>query len=75
MEKEGTQEEREEEEEQKKDSVPIAEGLDNVTRVVEEASTLMHDQTGSATGLDAGSPTLTHTTPIRSEVISALTVY
>ena len=74
VEKEGVREEREEEE-QKKDLVPAAEGLDNVTTIVEEASTSMHKQTGLAADLDAGSPTLPHTTPIRSEVISVLTVY
>ena len=50
------------------------EDLEDVTRVIEEANTSMHDQTGSAVGLDVGSPTLTHTTPIQSEVMSALKV-
>ena len=54
--------------------MPATEGLENVTRVVEEASTSMHDQTGSTAGLDAGSPTLTQTTPIQSKVMSALEV-
>ena len=57
------------------DSVPAVEDLEDVTRFVEEASTSMHDQTGSAAGLDAGSPTLTHTTPIQSKVMFALRVY
>ena len=74
VEKEGVQEEREKEE-QEKDSMPTAEGPDNVTTVVEEASTSMYEQAGLAAGLDARSPTLPHMTPIRSKVISILTVY
>ena len=74
VEREGKQEEREEGE-QEKDLVPAAEGLDNVKTVVEEARTSMHEQSGLAAGLDTGSPTLPHTTPIRSEVISIFTVY
>ena len=74
VEKEGVQEEREEEE-QEKDSVPVAEGLDKVTTVVEEASTSMHEQSGLAAVLDVGSPSPQHTTPIQSEVIAILTVY
>ena len=52
-----------------------AEGPDNVTTVIEEASTSMHEQAGLAASLDARSPTLPHSTPIRSEVISVLMVY
>ena len=54
--------------------MPTVEGLEDVIRVVKEASTSMHDQTGLAAGLDAGSLTLTHITPIQSEVMPALKV-
>ena len=47
MKKEGEQEEREEEK-LETDSVPAAEGLNNVKTVIEEASTLVHQQLGFA---------------------------
>ena len=74
MEKEGEQEERDEEK-QEANLVPATEGLDIVKTVIEEASASMQEQSGSAVGLDVGSPSLPHTTPIQFEVIAAFTVY
>ena len=70
MEKEEEIQEKKEEE-KKRDLVPAAEGLEDVTRVTEEARTSMHDQTDSATGLDVGSLIPTKTTPTQVEVMSA----
>ena len=55
--------------------MPAAEDPDNVKTIIEEASTSMQEQSCLVAGLDVGSPSLPHITPIQSEVIAAFTVY